>query len=75
MAQSIHEFHDDPRNAHIRIWVNDALEHRGEAVVSVFDSGRVLACGVSDEYTRIDRPFWQQAGVARKIELVLARKR
>ncbi|MES2956810.1 MAG: class I SAM-dependent methyltransferase [Pseudomonadota bacterium] len=36
------------------------------------DDGRVLACDVSDEYTRIGRPFWQQAGVAHKIELVLA---
>jgi predicted O-methyltransferase YrrM len=33
--------------------------------------GRVLACDVSDEYTRIGKPFWQQAGVADKIELVL----
>jgi predicted O-methyltransferase YrrM len=36
------------------------------------DDGCVLACDVSDEYTRIGRPFWQQAGVAHKIELVLA---
>jgi len=36
------------------------------------DDGRVLACDISDEYTRIGRPFWQQAGVAHKIELVLA---
>jgi caffeoyl-CoA O-methyltransferase len=36
------------------------------------DGGRVLACDVSDEYTRIGRPFWQRAGVAHKIELVLA---
>jgi len=36
------------------------------------DDGRVLACDVSDEFTRIGRPFWQQAGVAHKIELVLA---
>ncbi|HET9205433.1 MAG TPA: SAM-dependent methyltransferase, partial [Burkholderiaceae bacterium] len=28
--------------------------------------GRVLACDVSDEYTRIGKPFWQQAGVAHK---------
>ena len=34
--------------------------------------GRVLACDVSDEYTRVGRPFWQQAGVAHKIELVIA---
>jgi len=36
------------------------------------DDGRVLACDVSDEYTRIGKPFWSQAGVAHKIELVLA---
>src|SRR5688572_6741545 len=36
------------------------------------DDGRVLACDVSDEYTRIGRPFWRQAGVEHKIELVLA---
>ena len=46
MAESIHEFHDDPRNAHIRIWVNGALKHRDEAMVSVFDSGFVLGDGV-----------------------------
>jgi len=34
--------------------------------------GRVLACDISDEYTRIGRPFWQQAGVAGKIDLQLA---
>jgi predicted O-methyltransferase YrrM len=33
--------------------------------------GRVLACDVSDEYTRVGKPFWQQAGVAHKIDLVL----
>ena len=36
------------------------------------DDGRLLACDVSDEYTRVGRPFWQQAGVAQKIELRLA---
>ena len=36
------------------------------------DDGRLLACDISDEYTRIGRPFWQQAGVARKIDLRLA---
>ena len=33
--------------------------------------GRLLACDVSDEYTRVGRPFWERAGVAHKIELVL----
>ncbi|WP_372525308.1 class I SAM-dependent methyltransferase [Piscinibacter sp.] len=36
------------------------------------DDGRVLACDISDEFTRIGRPFWKQAGVEHKIELVLA---
>jgi len=34
--------------------------------------GRLLACDISDEYTRIGRPYWEQAGVANKIELRLA---
>jgi caffeoyl-CoA O-methyltransferase len=36
------------------------------------DDGRILACDVSDEFTSVGRPYWQRAGVARKIELVLA---
>jgi len=46
VSQSIHDFHDDARNAAIRIWVNGALVPRAEAVVSVFDSGFVLGDGV-----------------------------
>lgn len=34
--------------------------------------GRLLACDISDDFTRIGQPFWAQAGVAHKIELVLA---
>ena len=36
------------------------------------DDGRLLACDISDEYTRVGRPFWSQAGVAHKIDLHLA---
>jgi len=36
------------------------------------DDGRVLACDISDDYTRIGKPFWQEAGVAHKIDLRLA---
>lgn len=46
MAQSVHEFHDDPRNADILIWVNGRLLPRADATVSVFDSGFVLGDGV-----------------------------
>lgn len=35
------------------------------------DDGRVLACDISDEYTRIGKPFWVRAGVAHKIDLQL----
>ncbi|HWK84076.1 MAG TPA: class I SAM-dependent methyltransferase [Caldimonas sp.] len=34
--------------------------------------GKLLACDVSDAYTRVGRPFWEQAGVAQKIDLQLA---
>jgi predicted O-methyltransferase YrrM len=36
------------------------------------DDGRLLACDVSEEFTAIGKPFWQQAGVAHKIDLRLA---
>lgn len=35
------------------------------------EDGRLLACDISDEYTRIGQPFWAQAGVAHKIDLQL----
>src|SRR3954464_12267394 len=34
--------------------------------------GRLLACDISDEYTRVGRPFWKDAGVDGKIDLRLA---
>ncbi len=34
--------------------------------------GKVLACDISDEYTAVGKPYWQRAGVAGKIELVIA---
>ena len=46
MAQSVHDFVDDPRDRNILIYVNGALKPRDEAVVSVFDSGFVLGDGV-----------------------------
>src|SRR5690349_7051084 len=33
--------------------------------------GLLLACDISDDYTRVGRPFWREAGVAARIELVL----
>ena len=35
------------------------------------EDGRILACDISDEYTRVGRPYWKRAGVEHKIELVL----
>lgn len=34
--------------------------------------GRVVACDVSEEWTRIARRYWEEAGVAHKIDLRLA---
>ncbi len=34
--------------------------------------GRIVACDVSEEYTRIARRYWERAGVADKIDLRLA---
>lgn len=34
--------------------------------------GRIVACDISDEYTRIARRYWSEAGVAGKIDLRLA---
>lgn len=36
------------------------------------DDGRVLACDISDEFTRIGKPYWEAAHVAGKIDLHLA---
>lgn len=35
-------------------------------------NGKVLACDISDEYTAVGKPYWQRAGVADRIELVIA---
>lgn len=44
------------------LWMALALPH----------DGRLIACDVSAEYTGIGRRFWQEAGVADKIDLRLA---
>jgi len=46
MPSGAHDHARDPRNDEILIWVNGELKPRGEAVVSVFDSGFVLGDGV-----------------------------
>ena len=35
-------------------------------------TGKIVACDVSEEYTRVARRYWQKAGVADKIDLRLA---
>ena len=34
--------------------------------------GKVICCDVSDDYTKIGKPFWAEAGVAHKIDLRIA---
>jgi predicted O-methyltransferase YrrM len=33
------------------------------------ESGRIIACDVSEEWTRVARRYWREAGVAHKIDL------
>ena len=33
--------------------------------------GQLIACDVSEEYTRMARKFWQKAGVEQKVQLIL----
>ena len=35
--------------------------------------GKLVACDISEEYTAIGKPFWEEAGVADRIELRLGR--
>lgn len=36
------------------------------------EDGRLLACDINEEFTQLGQPFWQQAGVAHKIDLQIA---
>lgn len=36
------------------------------------EAGRIIACDVSEEWTRVARRYWAEAGVAHKIDLRLA---
>ncbi|MBW8312587.1 MAG: aminotransferase class IV [Rhizobium sp.] len=69
MAQSIHDFHDDPRNAAILVWINGRLVPRAEATVSVFDSGFVLGDGVWEGLRVVDgQPVFLDAHLDRLFE-------
>jgi predicted O-methyltransferase YrrM len=37
--------------------------------LSLPEEGRVIACDVSEEYTSIGKPYWEEGGVAGKIDL------
>ena len=69
MSTSIHDFHDDVRNADIRIWVNGVLKPRAEATVSVFDSGFVLGDGVWEGFRVVNgQPAFLDAHLDRLYE-------
>lgn len=36
------------------------------------DDGKLICCDVSDEYTSVGKPFWEEAGVAHKLDLRIA---
>lgn len=81
MAQiSTHEAEEDARNADIRIWVDGTLEHRDQAVVSVYDSGFMLGDGVWEglrlydgRWTFLDEHIARLFEAAKAIDLDIAR--
>jgi branched-chain amino acid aminotransferase len=69
MAQSVHDFEDDPRNRDILIHVNGELKPRDQAMVSVFDSGFVLGDGVWEGLRVLDgQPLFLDAHLDRLYE-------
>ena len=40
--------------------------------IALPDNGHIVACDINKEYTDIARQYWHKAGIAEKIELVLA---
>ena len=39
---------------------------------SLPDDGIIVCCDVSEEYTKVGKPYWDEAGVAKKIDLRIA---
>lgn len=54
MSHGTHDYHDDPRNASIKVWLNGELKPREQATVSVLDSGFVLGDGVWEGLRVVD---------------------
>ena len=54
MPHGVHDYVDDPRNRNILVSVNGKLVPRGEATVSVFDSGYILGDGVWEGLRVVD---------------------
>lgn len=40
--------------------------------LAMHEEGRLLACEINEDFVRVGKPFWEQAGVAHKIDLQLA---
>lgn len=59
--------------AHRAIEVGVFRGHGSLAIASALpDGGKLVACDISDEFTRHAKPYWAEAGVAGKIDLRLA---
>jgi len=82
MARSTHQALADERNASVQIWINDEFFPRGEAKISVFDSGFLVGDGVWEgirlhhgRFAFLDRHLERLFAGATAIDLDIGRTR
>jgi caffeoyl-CoA O-methyltransferase len=74
-----------PEQSRFLAWLAGAIGAKKVVEIGVFtgyttlllaehlgDDARITACDISEEFTSVGRPFWDEAGVAHKIDLRLA---
>lgn len=82
---SMHEMQISPEQGQFMALLAELMGARKALEIGVFTGysslavalalpadGRIVACDISEEWTTIAKRFWQQAGVAHKIDLRLA---